>query len=342
MIDTLRNLITLTNMIASLSVDPEGGAIVDFHLLKGGEVNPLTFAFTKDQMPANNKIGAPFQGHFLCLPRWGLPSANEIQNGYPNHGAFASLTWNIEENRENYIAMNCNSELEEMEVKRKIEFSHNEAFFHVQEKVTNTASAGRLYNMVQHPSIAAPFLHNDILLQCNGTQGFSQFDDINHVFDFPNVQTEKDTFNITRPNTPQSGVFSFTVNKDDSHGWIAAYDPKTNLVFGYIWKREDYPWMHIWQQFSGSRIKYAGIEFGTAGIHQPFEHIIKNGTRKFNTSTVAFLDAGESVTRSYSGFLFTPEESVIQIHSITADTAANQFVIQYNENKTMHFEFINQ
>jgi hypothetical protein len=55
----------LQNKTSVIEVDLHGGAITDFHL-KDNPVNPLSFSFTKEQMPANNKAGAVYQGHFIC------------------------------------------------------------------------------------------------------------------------------------------------------------------------------------------------------------------------------------------------------------------------------------
>src|SRR5689334_16816575 len=84
---------SLENNFCSLTVDSFGGAITNFHLKNIAQINPLSFAFTKEQMPENNKNGAPYQGHFLCAGRWGLPSENEIKNGVPNHGEAANIVW---------------------------------------------------------------------------------------------------------------------------------------------------------------------------------------------------------------------------------------------------------
>ena len=67
------SLKTIVNPLAQISFDLHGGAIVDFHL-KSNKINPFTWKVSTAQMPANNKSGAVFQGHFLCLGRWGAPT----------------------------------------------------------------------------------------------------------------------------------------------------------------------------------------------------------------------------------------------------------------------------
>src|SRR5687768_16229753 len=88
-VDTKRNI---WNQSVSITIDLFGGAITDLHL-RGYRLNPLAFRFSKEQMPENNRSGAVYQGHFLCLGRWGSPSGGEIKKGMPNHGQFANIMW---------------------------------------------------------------------------------------------------------------------------------------------------------------------------------------------------------------------------------------------------------
>ena len=97
--------ICLHNPASSLTVDLSGGAITDFHLKDEACINPLSFEFSKDQMPVNNKTGAPYRGHFFCVGRWGLPSEGEIKSGIPNHGEIANIGWTKKENSNEKLIM---------------------------------------------------------------------------------------------------------------------------------------------------------------------------------------------------------------------------------------------
>lgn len=126
---------TIQNKQASLSIDLYGGAVTDFHLNNEEKINPLSFAFTKEQMPDNNKEGAVFQGHFLCLGRWGLPSESEIKAGACDHGQFANIEWELLEKDKLCIKMFAKSELEGLQVKREIKLDEDNVFFKVKETV---------------------------------------------------------------------------------------------------------------------------------------------------------------------------------------------------------------
>jgi hypothetical protein len=152
----------IENESASLSINLDGGAIIDFQLKATG-INPLSFSYPKNLMPVNNRNGAAYQGHFLCLGRWGEPSSGEKNAGLPDHGQLANMTWeNAISTKDDYLEMHATSVLEGLKVNREIYLDPVSPIFLVKEQVVNINPLGRLCSMVQHPTIAAPFLDNKI------------------------------------------------------------------------------------------------------------------------------------------------------------------------------------
>ncbi|EMR00965.1 hypothetical protein [Cesiribacter andamanensis] len=132
----------LQNASTLLEVDLWGGAITRFQLLPDG-VNPLSFRFGPEQMPSNNQGGAPYQGHFLCLGRWGEPSEGEKAAGMPNHGQFANIRWEAEEGENEHIClMKAAAPLEGLRLQRRVQLDAHSAIFAVEEKVRNTYPPG--------------------------------------------------------------------------------------------------------------------------------------------------------------------------------------------------------
>lgn len=313
-------MIKLGNNKSSLIIDPYGGAIINFKL-NHININPLSFAFSKEQMPKNNKEGAPYKGHFLCLGRWGEPSAGEIKAGIPNHGQIANVLWNIKERKQpNILEMEATAPLEGLSIERKIILDKENPVYAVKEVVQNNNPLGRLYNMVQHPTLAEPFLDKTTIIDCNGSVGFDQalYKEIsNNTLQWPSAKDNKQNkINLRKSVTPYNAVFSFVIKKGCEYGWITAFSPKHNLLFGYIWKRSDYPWIHLWQHYTDGIIQYRGIEFGTAGIHQPFNEILNTSLILFGEKTYAFIDAGESISKNYFSFIYETESGFEGVENI--------------------------
>jgi len=314
-------MITLKNKQASVSVDLAGGAITGFQL-HGSPVNPLCFKLPPEKMPENNKPGVPYKGHFVCVGRWGIPSDGEIKAGQPNHGQSAMLQWEQVDQTDRILKMQVNAPLDGLHTFRTLTISKNAAAFEVTEKVKNINSLGRLFNIVQHPTLATPFLDAHTRVDCNATSGINYLfdkDPLQYAAEWPKGMCENgDIMDVQTPDMAHNSVFSYIVDKNDKHGWITAYSPKSNLLIGYVWKREDYPWIDIWQHFVGGKIKYRGIEFGTTGIHKPFGEILENSnTLLFGEKTLLHIDAGEELSYSYGAFLLQPAHGFTGMDSIT-------------------------
>lgn len=297
----------LQNGSCSVEIDLFGGAITKF-CVHGEEINPLSFRLPAEQMPENNKAGAPYQGHFLCLGRWGRPSEGEINAGMPDHGQLSNILWEAEDTGLMKLEMRAFSPMEGLHVNRSIELSRNSPLYMVTEEVHNTNALGRLYNMVQHPTLAQPFLDNATVVNCNAEPGFDHSFGVErekYASNWPmGLCRDMTAINLSTPQKEYSSVFSYVVKKTDKMGWVTAYSPTHNLLLGYIWKRTDYPWIILWQDWLGSSIRYRGIEFGTTGIHKPFKQIISDGDWKvFGENTCEYIDAGEKPCRKHLSFL---------------------------------------
>lgn len=311
--------IHLENDLVSLIVDPVGGAITSFRL-KQTDVNPLSFSFSKEQMPSNNKAGANYQGHFLCLGRWGEPSPGEVQAGMPNHGEAANIDWQVKASIRTKLQMEVTAAKEGLHVKRTIEMDSVSPVYMVEETVTNINLLGRMFNIVQHPTIASPFLDAETLINCNARKGFDQAkykQAISDVIEWPNAKGEAGKLiSLSNPDFNYSSVYSFVVDQSSEYGWIIAFSEKYQLMFGYLWKRSDYPWIHLWQHYEDNKIRYRGMEFGTAGIHQPFNEILETATTLFGEKTYAYIDAGESISKKYGSFIHPIPERFTGVENV--------------------------
>ena len=77
-----------------LSMDLLGGAFIDFRLSKQSD-NPYSWYLPTNEMPENNRQGARFQGHFMCLGRWGAPTNGEMKAHIPHNGEAGNKLWKL-------------------------------------------------------------------------------------------------------------------------------------------------------------------------------------------------------------------------------------------------------
>ena len=300
-----RPSVVLESTAAKLVMDLGGGSIVDFHIAPGG-LNPLRWIG-----PADVNATLRPMAHFLCLDRWGPPSEAELRNG----GMFSrgSDSRQVAGDRcagtkGRRRACGNGSHAPDSWARSAphgAAFRGVAAIFNVSETVTNRNKLGRVYNMVQHATIGPPFLDEETVVDSNALRGFMQSSPLPNPeqpeIRWPEALKRGQPVDLRRlTNDPDPNVVSFVVNGEI--GWVTATNASKELIVGYIWRTVDYPWLNIWRNVANGKPLSRGLEFGTTGLHQPFK-ILMGKPSIFGKPTFTYLDAGESATRSYAGFL---------------------------------------
>lgn len=303
-----RPTVVLDSGVARLMVDLLGGGIVGFEF-KDAPLNPFTWEQKGGEQEARPR------GHFLCLDRWGAPSDAEKANGMPFHGEASKVLWKVARQSALEVEMTAELPMAKLKILRRVRMEQGAAVADVSETVTNLNPLGRIYNWVQHPSIAPPFLDESTVVSSNAGMGFPQSDPESTGMRWPWAPKNDMRVNVSRLGSdPDPNVVSFVI--DGETGWVTAANPSKKLLVGYSWSTKDYPWLNIWRHSENGKPAARGLEFGTTGLHQPFPVLVKKGTM-LGRPLYAFLDAGESQSRSYWMFLAHVVESFSGASSVT-------------------------
>lgn len=201
--------------------------------------------------------------------------------------------------------MNAALPIAQMDVERSARLDPSQALLVVRESVTNRNRLGRPYNMVQHPTIGPPFLDRTVMVDANARRGFMQSSPLPNpeepsVF-WPQALQDGQPVDLRHlDRDPMPNVVSYIV--EDEWGWVTAVNPGQGLLIGYLWKTSEYPWLNIWRHVADGEPLARGLEFGTTGLHQPFQTLLRKG-RIFGRPLFSWLEPGETHTRSYAMFL---------------------------------------
>ncbi|MEM1134876.1 MAG: hypothetical protein AAGI07_03480 [Bacteroidota bacterium] len=315
-------VILLENEKTSLALNLYGGAFTDFHL-KAKPINPLSWKLSEEQMPKNNREGAPFRGHFLCLGRWGSPSEGEIAAGVPHNGEQSNSFWTVKENNVPLqIHIFNEAPLDGLTVERKVSISVSETIFKVEEVFENTNSLGRVSNVVQHPTLGPPFLSKQTRIFSNAGKGFLQKfsypEPEKMAFDWPRVKIEKHNIDVdfSKSDHEYNGVATHIFTIADTVGWIAAFSPEHQLMLAYVWDTGEYPWLNVWHHSDGEKVLAKGLEFGTTGIGRPYKDLLENDTRFFGRNSFEYIDAGEKISKTYYCLLVEVPKNLVGVNSL--------------------------
>ncbi len=301
-----RDHIVLETSAARVGVDLGGGAIFQFQRA-GDSINPLSW-----NHPERGVTDPQPMGHFICFDRWGQPSAAEQARGMTFHGEAPHIAWTrvSEPSMSRGFAeaeMSCRLPIGELELVRTLRLSSRGPVLDVKEEITNLNPLGRLYNIVQHPSIAPPFLDETTVVDCNALKGYMQESPWptpeEPVIYWPEIAYKGKLVDLrTLGGDHNPGVTSFVFKEGVQTGWVTAANPSQGLLIGYIWDLDEYPWLNIWRNSQNGEPAARGLEFGTTGLHQPFGKMVEKG-RMFGEPLFEYIDAGETITKSYTAFL---------------------------------------
>ncbi len=307
----------LENSKVLLMVNLNGGSYFDFHF-KDLPLNPINFhAKDPDQPDA--------MGHLLCFDRWGPPTDAEKANGFLHHGEANSQVWKTLTEPQikdglTVCSMMCSLPMGGLQLTRKIELAEDEPVFFVTEGIKNLNKYGRMFNIVQHVTIAPPFLDKSTLIDNNAEKGFENKENgsMNQeepVLKWPEANNNGEKVSLRSFQNEWPRVSSFVYNQNDKYGWVTACNPVKKLMLGYLWETKDYPWINFWRSMGNGVPLAFGMEFGTTGLHEPFPVVAKKG-KIFDRNIYAFIDANEVISKSFAAFLAKIPEDYKGVDSI--------------------------
>jgi hypothetical protein len=318
--------ISLENNKVFLSINLSGGAFIDFHI-KDQLLNPINYKDSENP---------PFKGHFICFDRWGLPTDSERENGFTPHGEANAQEWELldchrENNKNTELSMSCTLSMGGLQLTRQVKLLGQRPVFKVTEEIRNLNKYGRMFNIVQHVTIAPPFLDNTTLIDNNTEKGFEDKLDgsLNQeepVITWPEASHNGDRVSLRQIQDEWPLVSSFVFNQNHKYGWVTACNPKLKLLLGYVWEIEDYPWINFWRSVKNKIPVAFGMEFGTTGLHESYPILAKKG-KIFDRNIYDFIDANEIKSKSYTAFI----SEIPNDYRGVGDVTLEEFSIVINE-----------
>ena len=282
-------------------------------LLANRPVNPFAWRLPVEDQPSSNRAGYDFRGHFVSVGTWGAPTAGQQRAGVRLYGDINATHGQVEEPRSDgpgrYCRLWFEEGVEQLSVRRELELDRQAPVLRVTEHVTNHLPVGRPYNLLQHATFGGEFVDRHLLVNTNAGRGFYQkgqyprasYDSLEATaYHWPRGQLAGDTVDLRYTGQLSKTYLSSHVFSDTLiHGWAVAANPQKELLVGYWWSLADYPWLNVWQQYKQGKVRGRALEFATCGLGVSFQELIEEDHRFFDRLSFEFIDAGETITKSY-------------------------------------------
>lgn len=329
-----RQQVHLEDDVLRLTVLPGGGHIAAAVLKETG-VNPLwdppweTIDPSSYDRAAHPQFGegvdapllAGIAGHNLCFDLFGVPSPEEAAAGLGVHGEASSVDWVVTASRGS-ISMRAELPLARMSLERTVTLSPDGGRVAIEETATNRAGIDRPVGWTQHATLGPPFLDKrETLFEASATRskvmegefapGADRFA-AGAEFDWPVAPLAAGGLDdMRRPARGDvSGAYTaHLMDPDLERAFFAAYNRRLETLFGYVWKRSDFPWLGIWEENHSrghapwnGRTLTRGMEFGMSPFPETRREAVDRG-RLFGERTLGWIAARSSVRVEYSLFV---------------------------------------
>ena len=291
---------------------------------------------------------ASYTGHTLCLDYFGMPSAEEAQQGLPLHGEAGCANWRVSKRRTRSSAISADWRVDlpsaGLMLERGIELHRGESVAVFRESVTNQRDADHYFHWVQHVTLGTPFLDpgcSRVFL--SGTRaktwplGYEKKSLVSpdREFRWPRAPRERGgVADLSIPFCKRGKGFVASVLLDAGREmqFVVALNWRLGLVSGYVFRGNDFPWMAVWEEncareyapWNGTT-RARGMEFGTTPMP-----IGKQGTflsgKLFDTPGWARIPARATQKVVYAAFLVEVPKSWRSVRDIQA--AKNGLVIR--------------
>ena len=334
-----------------ISITQAGGHIAEIVLKTRNSINPLwvqnrptidptTYVRQRDEQLYGGgsaaKLLSGLMGHNLCFPYWGNPSDSEYQAGMTFHGETGIVPWRkVEENQSSSgLDIQIVADLPESKTRftRSIRLVSGQTIVYFESHAENLASLDRPIAWCEHVTVGQPFLKKGVtVFDASLTRGRSSDNSTSAELRWPSGQAEVPV-DLTRVRTvEQSGfVNNFLVDPSARFGYFAVSNPELRLLFGYVFRREDFSWLNIWEADEPEQKDHPGtlargMEFSDTPVHGSLRALLAE-PRLFDTPTFEWLNAKSRLVKRFCAFSSELPEDFNGVQSLAVSSDSLEIV----------------
>jgi hypothetical protein len=206
--------------------------------------------------------------------------------------------------------------LANLRVERRIHLSSRS--IRIRESLENLSGVDRPVAWTQHVTLGPPFLEKGVTeFRASATRskvferpfGSADYLEPAAEFTWPVAPCPGGGTADLRRSSPAVASSAYTAHLMDpaeDTAFFVAFSPAVRLMFGYVWRRADFPWLGIWEEnasrpqppWTGVTLA-RGMEFGVSPFPETRREMIDRG-RLFGVPTFRWIPAATRVTVDYA------------------------------------------
>jgi hypothetical protein len=306
----------LANDKLELMISPNGARFDRVILKDGPPLSPLA------------KIG-----HFLALDGFGTPSDQELAAGMPFHGEANHQLFRIlaatNSGSSHSVTMQATLPLAQETLTRTAEMIDGENLVYVTSVLESLITVDRPVSWAEHSTLGPPFLEKGkVVVDMPATRcrvrPFKPGDIPGHLvygkdFRWPMAPViGGGEANIREIPTDHNWLDLASCEMDTSRtfAFVTALQLEKHLLYGYVFRREEYPWLMSWMNFTDDDRAARGMEFSS----QPFDishHDTVAMNPLFGVQTFRWLPAKSKIENHFVIFYTRIPAAFTKIDDVT-------------------------
>lgn len=328
-----RRAVHLESDTVRLTVLVEGGHVAEL-LHKPSGVNPLwtppwpsiepstysAAAHPEYGTGAEARLLAGIMGHSLCLDIFGGPSEDEEAAGMTAHGEASVAPYDVSL-VDGVLTARATYPEAQLRFERSLTFESS-AVIRIAEEVENLTAWDRPIGWTEHVTLGEPFVEPGVTqFRASATRSKviesdfacgKGYMEIGAEFLWPEVpRIGGGTADMrTFVDLPVSGAYSaHLMDPERRDAFFLAWNPKSKVLIGYVWRQSDFPWLGIWEEnrgrtappWNGNAIT-RGMEFGVSPMPETRRKMIERGNL-FGAPGFRWIPAKGRVRVEYRAFV---------------------------------------
>jgi len=337
----------LTNGAIELTVLSRGGHLAEFRFTGPDSLAKPNVLWTapwvlekpKQRSPQHLAETAGITGHALCLDRFGEPSDAEAAAGLTLHGEAVTREWKLAPTADpSQLDWQWNVELplSQLDFQRKIRLGDSEGVVYIEETVKNRRAVDHVCDWVQHATFGPPFANEqDLTFIASAARGLTSrtgygpdslvLNGIEFSWPYAPLQPPmQGNADLRRPFTTKGkGITAAALlDPDRAVEYILAVNWRLGICAGYCFRRQDFPWMMVWEEncvrdnspWNGTT-QARGMEFGSTPFPAGREDALRR-TRLFDAPTWCVIPGNGTRTARYLMILCRLPDGVDDIEDV--------------------------
>ena len=325
----------LANDKLELAVATQGGSMLRL-LIQGDSqgLSPYGNPEMMPQVPDNRKFQGPMVGHFVCVDGFGSPSPEERAAGLAMHGEAYLQPWKLvaseKQGATTTAKFTVNLPLLQETFTRVLRMVDGESVIYVNSELESQVAFDRTANWGEHPYLFPPFLEPEkTVVDMSGTRSRTrtypgrsggQRMQLLQGQDFtwpmaPGADGKPVDLRVQPADAAWMAHTTTLMDPSRPLAYITVLNTARRFLLGYVFRREEYPWVQNYMSYTPNGWSGRAVEFATQWFDLPRREMVELN-RMFDTPVYRWLPAKSKIATHFLLFYVKSPEGMTRVDDV--------------------------